>query len=389
MMTRSSFRAVICCTIVVTWTVGALHLATAASARSRTRPNTARRTALFAHDWNGYASRRTLSGWKRAAKRHTMLIGPGGPVYGERIRRLHSWNPRLSVLVYDVGPYTVAGTHLYRRLLARHPGYFARDSKGNLITVVASGGSPAFPRNTLMDPGNPGWRRVMARRVRSEIRRYGFDGAYIDSTGQGPMTGTTTAAPINRATGSPYTASAWFQQEAKMLNRIRGAIGRKFLFCTGLVKGYSYRDVTHILARSKVNGVMTDSWLRLSSSSVGTYPSVDLFRANLRMVQDLQARGKYFFGWTKVWTSATDAQRHAWDRFALASYLLVKARKALYAFTPAFSVDRTLVYDRMQVARLGRALGPYTVSNGTFRRRFAHGRVIVNPAAHTASIIVS
>jgi hypothetical protein len=354
------------------------------------RPDTRGRIALFAQDWNGYASGRSSRAWRRAAHRHLLLVGPSGPTYGERLSKLRRWNPRLKLLVYDPGPYTVAGTDLYDRLLSHHPRYFARDLDGNLLTVQAAGGAPAYPNNTLMDPGVRGWRIEIARRVRAAIVRYGFDGVYLDSMGLGVFTGNTTGVPVDRSTGKRYTQAAWMRAEAKMVNRIRRSIGgRRFVFASGLVNGYVYDRYAHILAGSRLDGMMTDSWMRTSASSVDAYPSVELFRKNLWMAKNLQARGRYFFGWTKVWTRAGDAQRHAWDRFALASYLLIKARRALYAFTPAFDVDRTFVYDRMQLARLGRALGDYTVRDGVFRRRFVHGSVRVDPAAHTARIRVT
>jgi hypothetical protein len=347
---------------------------------------TMNRIALFAQDWNGYPADRSKLEWKAAAKHHLLLVGTPGPVYGKRISQLHSWNPRLKVVAYDLGPYTVKGTPLYDRLIAAHPGYFARDANGQLITVKAASGSPSFPDNTLMDPGIAGWRAVQAKRVARSIHEYGFDGAYIDSMGLGVFTGATTAVPVDRATSSAYTKKGWLKAEAQSLNKIRSVIGRRFLFCNGLVNGIVYEDYTHILAESHVDGIMTDSWMRLASAPVTAYPSPALFRANLRMVRGLQAHGKYFFGWTKLWTSASDAQKHAWDRFALASYLLVKGTKAMYTFTPTFDVDRTKIYDRLQRAKLGAPLHRFTVSNGVYRRRFENGRVTVDPSTHKATI---
>ncbi len=362
---------------------------TEAAASSRLALSTQSRIGLFAQDWNAYPADRTGRRWRAAAKHHLVLVGNPGSVYGKRIAQLHSWNRRLRVLAYDLGPYTVKGTSLYNQLMSTHPDYFARSAGGELVTVNAVSGSPAFPNNTLMDLGSRGWRAVEAKRVADAIARYGFDGAYIDSMGLGVFTGTTTAVPINRVTGLPYTQTQWLDAGARALNRVKSVIGRKFLFCNGLVNGIMYKSYTRILADSAVNGVMTDTWMRLADAPVSAYPSPREFREDLRMVRSLQAQNKYFFGWTKLWSPATDAQKRAWDRFALASYLLVKGRRALYEYSPAFDMDRTIVYERFERAKLGRPLHRYTVSNGVYRRRFQNGKVTVNPTTHRARIRIT
>ena len=50
------------------------------------------------------------------------------------VPQLHTWNPSLKVLVYDLGPYTIKGTTEYTTLMAAHPTYFAHDASGHLIT---------------------------------------------------------------------------------------------------------------------------------------------------------------------------------------------------------------------------------------------------------------
>lgn len=349
--------------------------------------------ALFAQDWNGPANTRSPADWQAAAVNHDVLIGSPGRVYGDKIAQLHSWNQALVALHYDLGPYTIKDSPLYNDLMANHREYFLRDSNGNLITVKAVSGSPAFPKNTLMDQGNPGWRAVHADRARSLVQKYGFDGTYVDSMGLGPFTGTTTAVPINPRTNEPYARDQWLKDGALALDAVKAAIGSdKFLFCSGLVNGAAYVTNTHYLADSNVDGIMTDSWMRLASASPTAYPATKTFKANLDMVESLQNKGKAFFGWTKVWnTSSTAEQTAAWNTFAEAAYLLVKGSRAYYQFDPAFKVDRTKIWYPVMQAKLGTPLEHYAydTATGIYSRNFANGRVTVNPAAQTASIIVN
>src|ERR1039458_8582886 len=184
-------------TLVMTLTVAAFDLApsplstaTAALAAAPTGPagapapaagSGASPTLLYAQDWNSYPRTRTAAAWQEAAVTHRILVGSPGNVYGAMIPQLHAWNPALKVLVYDLGPYTIAGTSDYTTLMSGPPDYFARDARGNLITMTAGNGSPAFPNNTLMEEGNPGFQAWEAQRVASNIATWGFDGAYIDS----------------------------------------------------------------------------------------------------------------------------------------------------------------------------------------------------------------
>ena len=319
---------------------------------------------------------------------HAVLVGSPGKVYGGMIAQLHAWNPALKVLVYDLGPYTIAGSTEYTELMASHPDYFARDASGKLITVKAASGSPAFPKNTLMDEANLGWQAWEAQRIASNIAKYGFDGAYVDSMDASPMSGTTTGVPIDPSTGQAFTKPSWMQAAGHTLSVIKAAIGTKFLFSTGLVNGLEFTAFTHYLSDSTANGVQTDSWLRVASNSPTQYPSTAILAADLAMVETLNAEGKSFFAWTKVWTSATTAEEAAWNTYALAAYLLVdNGVSDYYDFsTPSSSADRTTIYFPDELAALGAPLGAFSLSSGVYRRTFAHGQVTLNTTTNTASI---
>jgi hypothetical protein len=332
-----------------------------------------------------------MAAWQQVADTHSILVGTPGKVYGSMIAQLHAWNPTLKVLVYDLGPYTIKGSAEFNTLMANDPSYFARDASGNLITVKAASGTGAFPNNYLMDEANPGWQAEEASRVLANIQKYGFDGAYIDSMGPGPFSGTTTGVPIDPSTGVAFTKASWMQAAGQTLSTIKAAIGSKFLFSTGLVNGLEFTSFTHYLSDSTVDGVQTDSWLRVASSSPAQYPSTKSLAADLAMVQTLNADGKSFFGWTKMWCSATPAQQAAWNTYALAAYLLVDNGTSDYYLysAPSSGADRSTIYFPNELSTLGAPTGAFTLVSGVYSRSFANGTVTLNTNNNTASITVS
>jgi hypothetical protein len=369
--------------VVLTGAIAAATLITSAPAPTRAAPpeSTSDHIGLFAPDWK--TIKRTDTAWDEAARTHEMVIGDAR-VYAPRIDRLREVNPAITVLGYNIGPYMVEGTTPYVNALAEHPEWFARSASGELIHVNS------YPKSVLMDPGYPGWRAKHASIVANLFAKYpGLDGVFVDSVGPSPLRGYTDAPPVNPATGEVYTAQEWLSASVLALNQIKAKVKTKYVMWNGLLSGQLYQEDTRILATSNADGGMSEQFVREPRGSVDGYPSLADWKANLDMVVDMQARGKDVFCWTKVWTTATDDQRKAWNRFALATYLLGKDDRAWYAFSPDVSADRATVWYAQQQAKLGAPLGPYVeLRNSVFRRDFEHGIVTVKPAERTAHIVV-
>jgi hypothetical protein len=108
------------------------------------------------------------------------------------------------------------------------------------------------------------------------------------------------------------------------------------------------------------------------------------------MVQSLQARGKAFFAWTKVWTSATPAQVSAWNTYGLAAYLLVdNGVNDYYTFDSPFASDRTTIFYPNERSALGAPDGGFTLSGGVYSRSFQFGSVTLNTTTNVATIDVT
>jgi putative glycosyl hydrolase-like family 15 (GHL15) protein len=356
-----------------------------AGGNALTPASTASSIGLWAADWGGAASKRSAAGWEAAAHNDRILIGDAG-VYTKEIPQLHAWNPALTVLVYNLGPYLQKGSATYTTTLAEHPTWFAHDSKGRLINL------PMFPGNYLMDEGNSAYRAWQASQLEQTVVADGFDGAMVDSVGDAPVGGGHYASgvPVDAATGKPYTAAQYLANSVLMLNGDKAALGTKFLAFNGLISGPEYISETHILASSNANAGISELFLRQPTGSISSFPTATTIQDSIQMMTDLGAAGKAFLGWTKVWVNnASAAQVTKWEQFTLGVYLLGRQSMSYLDFMPSKSADNTVVSYANLTDNLGAPLGAYTVSGSTFTRKFANGTVTVSASSGTANITVT
>jgi len=339
---------------------------------------------LWAADWGGAAGKRSSAGWEAAAHNDRILIGNAG-VYSKWIPQLHAWNPNLTVLVYNLGPYLQKGSSDYNTILAQHPTWFAHDAHGRLINL------PSFPGNYLMDEGNASYRAWHAQQLEAVVAADGFDGAMVDSVGDAPVGGGHYASgvPIDTANGKPYTATEYLDNSVLLLNADKAALGTKYLAFNGLISGTEYASETHILATSNANAGISELFLRQPTSSANAFPNATVVQQSIAMMTDLAARGKAFLGWTKVWSSASSAQVAKWEQFALGVYLLGRQSASYLDFMPSHSADNTVVSYSNMTDNLGAALGTYTMSGSTFTRSFQNGKVTVNAGTGAVTLTVT
>ena len=334
---------------------------------------------LWDADWGGAASKRTTAGWQAAAMNDSVLIGQAG-VYKKWIPQLKAWNPSVTILEYNLGPYLQKGSANFTTVLADDPSWFAHDAKGNLINL------PAFPGNYLMDPGNAGYRAWHSSQLAASVAEYGFDGAMDDSMGAGPLGSYSSSPPVNPATGALYTATQWLDNGVLMLNSDKAALNGGYLAFNGLVSGPMFVRESSILAGSNADAGVSELFLRQPTSSVTAYPTSKTLADSLTMMSDMAASGKTFLGWTKVWSTGTPAQVSQWESFDVGVYLLGQGAGSMLDFMPSHSADNTAIsYANLQ-SNMGTPMGPYTVSGSTYTRVFQNGTVTVNLATSSSSI---
>jgi hypothetical protein len=334
---------------------------------------------LWAADWGGAASKRTAAGWQAAATNDSVLIGGAG-VYKKWIPQLKAWNPSVTILEYNLGPYLQKGSANYSTVLASDPSWFAHDSHGNLINL------PMFPGNYLMDPGNAGYRAWHASQLAASVAQYGFDGAMDDSMGAGPIGHYASAPPVDPTTKAPYTATSWLNTQVLMLNTDKAALNGKYLAFNGLVSGPMFVRESSILSTSNADAGVSELFLRQPTAPVTSYPTATTLSDSLTMMSDMAAHGKTFLGWTKVWSTGTSAQISQWEQFAVGVYLLGQQSGSMLDFMPSHSADNTAVSYSNLDSNMGAPLGAYTVNGSVYSRTFQNGTVTVNLSTTYATI---
>jgi hypothetical protein len=353
-----------------------------ASANAATGPaSTSSSIGLFAYDM-GAASSRSSAGWEAAAHNDSLLIGEAG-IYSKWIPQLHAWNPKLTILVYNLGPYLAKGSSDFATIEQQDPSWFAHDARGKLINL------PMFPGNYLMNTGNAGFRAWHAQQLAATVKADGFDGALDDSMGDAVLGSYGSGTPIDTATGKPYTDAEYLANSVLMLNADKAALAGKYLAFNGLISGSEYMSATSILATSNADAGMSEHFLREPMTSMASFPSTSEVADTLAMMSSLAARGKAFLGFSKVWASASSSQVAKWEQYTLAVYLLGKGSADYLDFMPSKKADNTVVsYSNMQ-DQLGAPLGAYTTNGSTLSRSFQHGSVSLNTGTDTGTITVT
>ena len=334
---------------------------------------------LWAADWGGAASQRSAAGWQAAATNDSVLIGQAG-VYKKWIPQLKAWNPKITILEYNLGPYLQKGSANFTTILASDPSWFAHDSRGNLINL------PMFPNNYLMDPGNAAYRAWHSAQLAAAVAQYGFDGAMDDSMGAGPLGHYASSPPIDPTTKAPYTVDNWLNSQVLMLNSDKAALNGKYLAFNGLVSGPMFVRESSILSTSNADAGVSELFLRQPTASVTSYPSAVTINDSLTMMADMAARGKTFLGWTKVWSTGTPAQIAQWEQFTVGVYLLGQQTGSMLDFMPSHSADNTAVSYANLTSNMGAALGAYTVNGSVYTRTFQNGTVTVNLSTTNSTI---
>ncbi|HYN90187.1 MAG TPA: putative glycoside hydrolase [Ardenticatenaceae bacterium] len=254
------------------------------------------------------------------------------------------------------------------RISVEHPDWFLLDTSGNRI-VMDEGGERFY----AMDPGHPGWRAFWLERVRAG-QAEGWDGLSIDnldaSLARWQRRGITPAAYPDDASYQAaveaflaYISSAYFKPEGRLLQaNVTGVRDPAVWF-----RYLQYLD-----------GAMEEGWGVDWSSG---YLSPARWEEHLSRVEQTQALGKN----TIV---VSQGAREDWSRqqFAFASYLLVSDGRASFRYSDSSSYRHVWLYSNYDLD-LGQPLGPRYANGSAWQRDFTNGSVVVDPAAHTATIV--
>jgi len=296
--------------------------------------------------------------------------------YRSYVGSMKAANPNLLLLVYMNGSY--AG----KNEGSSYPeAWYAHDVNGAKIRSAGWG-------NYLMDLSNPDWIANRTRACASLISYSGYDGCMIDMLGLAPLDpGYDTALPINPATGQAWTGSDWLMATSSLAAAVRASVAPHFVFGNGLGGGPRYFN-TSSPTRQLLSGVdagIAEGWLRTAYAKITAFRSETAWKQDVDTLADAGSRGDSVLVLTKVWCSGIQAQKDAWHKYALASFLLGTDGNSFFSFRYAPTDDPTAAgaWDGVDI---GEPLGAYAKVGGVYRRDFTGGQVLVNPTKGTYTI---
>jgi hypothetical protein len=292
-------------------------------------------------------------------------------VYKTYVSQMKAANPNLQLFVYSKGPFT------YDTTLPEAA--YSHDVNGSRI-------QGAQYSTWLLDPVSPLAIAAQAAAASKLLTSSGYDGVFLDTLGVAALNCPqfVKALPINPATGLVWTAPDWINATAAMAGQIAAQIGKPVIG-NGLRDGKNYFDPgTRQLLRTGLRGAMAEAWLRGAMNPVTAYPKELIWKQNIDAVIDAGANGASFLAVTKVWTTGTQAEKDAWYKYTLASFLLANDGNAYLSFSYD-NGDATVDYPWNHLD-LGAPTGAYAKVDNVYQRSFAAGRVLVNPTKYTYTV---
>lgn len=306
----------------------------------------------------------------QSAKRHGYVILQSWQA--DRMRALKRENPGIKVLVYKNLSFAAEGTSssgrsasgvYYSQANREHPEWFLRNTDGERFT------SWSYSWNWAMDIGNADYQRQWAENVLYELQVEGWDGVFMDDTNPTIKYHYTPSRVAKYPRDAAYSA-ATRSALATISPRIRGA-GKKVVANIGSWSEYYSTGIDWL---DYLDGAMDEMFLKWGNSRGQGYDP-GRWQTQINEIRETQKRGKDFIG---ISHSDSDDDRAA--RYGYATMLLAgDGRHQFFALAHDYARENWFPeydYD------LGEPLGPATRDDdGTWRRRFERGLVVVNPTA--------
>jgi hypothetical protein len=300
---------------------------------------------------------------------------------GALVPPMKAANPNVTILVYHNGTFAQKGEE------TRFPeDWYAHDATGAKLV------QPEFG-NILMDVSNADWIAHVVQECRDDIATTGADGCYTDMLLTAPLFTNylSGGAPINRATGKPWTFGDYQMAVDAIADAVSAVTGPNAAngvadgnrwFATG---GGSSKPLT-----DHIDAAHAEIWLRTSQLQPNQFPTVENWKQDLDLVVEAETENRVVLLETKLWGTATTALRDRWRQFTLATYLLgAQGRSTWYLFTSdrTFNGMATAVADPWLHAPVGTPVGGYAQpAGGAYVRAFSTGYVAVNPGSAAVSV---
>jgi hypothetical protein len=309
-----------------------------------------------------------------ADAKNFMMIFAHPKAYKSYVAAMKQANPKLLLVVY------MNTTTTYRTDLPESA--YAHDANGRRITPLL------WTDTYLMEPSSPYMRAFKKSEATQRLAESGYDGLFLDAAGTAALkTNYVSSPPVNPATGKLYTPAEWLAAVGAVVDGVKSVVLPRPIMMNSLKDGRAYFDPVNPRSDTLgpgITGSEAETWLRESEAAITSYPSESTWKQNVDMIRDAEAKGYAVLQCTKVWTNATVAQKDAWYKYALASWLLGNQGRSFFFFTYKngdSTIDRALAH-----LDLGTPSGAYTKANGVYQRTFSAGKVLVNPTSSTATV---
>jgi hypothetical protein len=308
------------------------------------------------------------------ARRFDVISATVG-TYRGHAAAMRAANPALILLAYLNGTFAQSSQGT-----AYPESWYARDRNGRKVTSRGYG-------NYLMDPTNAGWISHRADTCRQLMAESGYGGCMLDMLGTAPTDpGYVSSPAINPATRNPWTAPEWLRATTALAAEVDAATSGQ-LWGNGYGNGTRY--FTASLGPSRilsggVQGAISEIWLRSAAQSLTSYPAESRWRDSVNQLVDLGRTGERTAAMVKLWTSGTTAQKDAYHRFALASFLLGSDGRS--SFQASYAPGDALAGHRYWTTDIGTPTGAYGNAGGVYQRAFTRGKVLVNPTTTTRTV---
>jgi hypothetical protein len=294
------------------------------------------------------------------------------------VSAMRAANPRLKLLTY------VNGAYAQKNEANAYPdSWYIRTKGGDKVRSRGYG-------NYLMDVSNPGWINDVADRCKRVIVQMDHNGCFIDMMGTASiMSSYTTGTPINPRTRSPYTAKTWLSLTSALSQKVHSLVGRSApVFLNGLGSGPRYYkgDAPSSQLLNGIDGALAESWLHGGEQALSWFPSEADWKQNVNMLRDVSARGKVAMVTVKTWGRGTEAQKEAWHKYSLASYLMAADGTAQYSFLRDAKGDPTAIDPLVSGLRIGVPSAAYAKAGNVYRRPYSNGVVYVNPTSKSQRV---
>ena len=307
---------------------------------------------------------------------------PGGP---SCLAAMRAANPRLVVLAYLNGSYAQSGQ-------GPSTGAFPQDLylKGPQGQYVVSN---SFG-NYLMNVADSRWRSNRTALCAQYVAASGYDGCYLDELGLSSLNAPSyvNATPMNPATGAPWTPFDWLTATGGVATAVKSGTNRP-VTGNGLANGSQYFDTSSqppaptSMLIGPLDGANAQGFVRNEGAAIDRYRGPAAWKQDVDMLVDAGNRGKYVMTMTKIGVAATAAQIRAWQRYALASFLLGTNGRQFFFFDPD-GIDGAVAYDDADLhAVVGTPTEAYQATGGAYLRHFTSGASVVNPTANTVGPI--